>query len=201
MGVLLQGFLLGPAVQLGVREIRSTPVGDVISAKGGRFGRFPCHFSDFSGAISAQVRQKVVGATVRPSAKKGVCQIWGKTSRVRTFYPKFGTPLFGWVVEVRSTPAGEAISAKGRRFGYFPCLFCAFLGAIPAQVRQKVFGATVRMSAKFGVKRHESRRFTPTLAYPLFGWVALSEGGQTSATFYPKFGNPLFSRESVSWVF
>jgi hypothetical protein len=103
--------------------------------------------------------------------------------------------------EVRSTPVGEAISTKGRRFGCFPCQFCDFFGAISAQVQQKVVGATVRISAKFGVKRHESRRFTPTLAYPLFGWVALSEGGQTSATFYPKFGNPLFLRESVSWVF
>src|SRR5580693_6042779 len=60
MGILLSGVLLGPAVQLGMREICSTRVGDAISAKGGCFGCFPCHFSDFSDAISAQVRQKVL---------------------------------------------------------------------------------------------------------------------------------------------
>ena len=74
------------------------------------------------------------------------------------------------VREIRSTPPGEAILAKGRCFGCFPGQFSVFLGVISAQVRQKVLGATVRFGAKFGVKRRESERFTPNLPPPFLAW-------------------------------
>ena len=67
--------MLGPAVHLGVCEIRSTPVGEAISAKGRCFGCVHWQFFDFLSAISAQVRQKVVGATVRIGTKIAVRRI------------------------------------------------------------------------------------------------------------------------------